>query len=210
MRAAGWRLGLGGGRGGLRFRFRRAGAALDEVDVAAGGGAGEEDAFEGRGAQEASVQVGEDGGEVGGAEAGGDGVEVGGGGALADGVDQVAAVGEQDADGVEQDLDVVGQSGGGVILCGIGRGGDGCCGRDGLHGSISNIKLEQMPGVFPQEGLCDRKENGTAKHAKCGSASQGHTLRAMDLVDRLGHLQFGPFPIRRHQQRGSRREPLQH
>ena len=68
--------------------------------------------------------MGEDGGQVGGAETGRDGVEVGGGGALADGVDQVAAVVEQDADGVEEDRDVVGQSGGGVILRGIGRGGD--------------------------------------------------------------------------------------
>ena len=47
----------------------RAGAALDEVDVLAGGGAGEEHALQGGGAQDASVEVGEDGGEVGGAEA---------------------------------------------------------------------------------------------------------------------------------------------
>jgi hypothetical protein len=97
---------------------------VDEVDVSAGGGAGEEHALQGLGAQDASVEVGEDCREVGGAEAGGDGVEVGGGGALADGVDQVAAVVEQDADGVEDDRDVVGQSRGGVILRGIGRGGD--------------------------------------------------------------------------------------
>ena len=113
---------FGVGWGGLRLG--RGGAGFDEVDVVAGGGAGEQDALQRGGAQEAAVEVGEDGGEVGGAEAGGDGVEVGGGGALADGVDEVAAVGEQDADGVEEDPDVVGQSGGGVILWGIGRGGD--------------------------------------------------------------------------------------
>ena len=94
-------LGFGGCWGGLGFW--RAGAAVDEVDVAAGGGAGEQHALQGGGAQEAAVQVGEDGGEVGGAEACGDGVEVGGGGAVADGVDEVAAVAEQDADGVEDD-----------------------------------------------------------------------------------------------------------
>jgi hypothetical protein len=84
------------------------GVALDDVDVAAGGGAGEEQALECRGTQEASVQVGDDRREVAGAEARGNGVEIGRGGALADSVDEVAAIGEQDADGVEEDLDVVG------------------------------------------------------------------------------------------------------
>jgi hypothetical protein len=68
--------------------------------------------------------VGEDGGEVAGSEAGGDGVEPGGGGVVADRVDQVAAVGQQDANSVEEDLDVAGRTGGGVILRRIGRGGD--------------------------------------------------------------------------------------
>ncbi len=40
------------------------GAALDEVDVFAGGGAGEQDALQGDGAQDASVQMGEDGGRL--------------------------------------------------------------------------------------------------------------------------------------------------
>ena len=102
---------FGACRGG--FGFRRAGAALDDVDVLAGGGAGEQDTLERDAAQDASVEVGEDGGEVGCAEAGGDGVEVGGGGALADSVDEVAAVAEQVTDDVEEDLDVVGRSGGG-------------------------------------------------------------------------------------------------
>ena len=101
------------------------GAAHDDVDVLAGGGAGEEQALQCRGAQDAAIEVGDDGGEVVGAEAAGDGVEGGRGGALADGVDEVAAIGEEDADGVEDDLDVVGHSGGGGILGGIGRGGDG-------------------------------------------------------------------------------------
>ena len=90
-----------------------------DVDVLASGGAGEQQALQRRGAQDASVEVGEDGGELGGAEARRDGVEIGGGGAVADGVDEVAAVGEEGADGVEEDLDVGGRSGGG----GIGRGG---------------------------------------------------------------------------------------
>jgi hypothetical protein len=126
------------GFGGRAWRwFWRAGAALDEVDVSAGGGAGDEHALQGRGAQDASVEVGEDRRDVGGAEAGGDGVEVGGGGALADGIDQVAAVVEQDADGLEGDRDVVGQSRGGVILRGIGRGGwTGCVGYVGFHCQI--------------------------------------------------------------------------
>ena len=114
-------LGFGGCWGGLGLRG--AGAGLDEGDVFAGGGAGEEDAFQGDGTQDASVQVGEDRGNVGGAEAHRDGAEPGGGGALADGVDEMAAVGQEDANGVEENLDVVGQSGGGVILCGIWRGG---------------------------------------------------------------------------------------
>ena len=65
--------------------------------------------------------MGEDGGEVGGAEARRDGGEGGGGGAVADGVEEMAAVAEQDADGVEEDGDVVGQGGAGVILWRIGR-----------------------------------------------------------------------------------------
>ena len=113
-------LGFGGCCGGLGLW--RAGAAVGELDVLAGGGAGEQDALQGGGAQEASVEVGEDGREVGGAEACGDGVEVGGGGAVVDRVDEVATVVEQDADDVEDDGDVAGRSGGGVILGRIGRG----------------------------------------------------------------------------------------
>ena len=99
MRAGGegfdglWLCGGNVGRGG--FGCSAAGAARDEGDVLAGGGAGEEDTLQRDAAQDAAVEVGDDGGEAGGAEVGSDGVEAGGGGALADGVDQVAAVGEE-------------------------------------------------------------------------------------------------------------------
>ena len=106
--------GLGVGWRGLWFRQWL--VALDVVDVAAGGGAGEQDALKRRGAEDAAVQVGEDGGDVGGAEAGGDGVEVGGGGALADGVDQVAAIAKQVTDAAEKGVDLFGQGGDGVLL----------------------------------------------------------------------------------------------
>jgi hypothetical protein len=80
--------------------------------------------------------VGEDGREVGGAEVGRDGAEVGNGGALADGVDQVAAVAEQNADGVEQELYVVGKGVVVVILWGIWRGGDRCLWCGVVHVSV--------------------------------------------------------------------------
>ncbi len=112
--------GASGCGGGAAMRPR----PLDEADVAAGGGAREQHALQRGGALETTVQVGENGGEVGRAEARRDRVEVGGGGAVADGGDEVAAVGEQGAGGVEQEGDVVGQSDAGVILRGIGRGGD--------------------------------------------------------------------------------------
>ncbi|HLY90805.1 MAG TPA: hypothetical protein VKQ27_17620, partial [Acetobacteraceae bacterium] len=73
-------------------------------------------------APDPTVQMSEDGGKVGGAEAGSDGVEVGSGGALADGVDEVAAVDEEDADGVEEVLDV----GGALLLWWIWRKGGWC------------------------------------------------------------------------------------
>ena len=66
--------GSGGVRGGLpglslgRTEILACGGGVDEIDVSAGGAAGEEDAFQCGGAQDASVQVGEDDGEVGGAE----------------------------------------------------------------------------------------------------------------------------------------------
>ena len=56
-----------------------------DVDVSAGRGAREQTCAPARRTQDAAVQVGEDGGEVGGAEARRDGGECGGGGALADG-----------------------------------------------------------------------------------------------------------------------------
>jgi hypothetical protein len=110
---------------------------LDEIDVATGGGAGEEDALERGGAEDAAVEVGEDGGEVAGAETRGDGFEVWCGGALAGGVDEVAAVVEQDADGVEDDGDVVGDGAGAVVLLGIWRGGGRRVGRV-VHVGVTN------------------------------------------------------------------------
>jgi hypothetical protein len=53
----------GFGRVGIGFE-RLPGVALDEGDVAAGGGTGEEDALERDAAEEAAVEVGEDGGDV--------------------------------------------------------------------------------------------------------------------------------------------------
>ena len=119
----GW-LGFGVCRGGRWDQRCPGGAARDEVDVLSGGGTGEEDALERHASQDAPVQMGADGGEVGCAEVGGDGAEVGGCGALADGADQVAAVGEEAGDDVEEARDVGGRSGGGVILWRIGRRGD--------------------------------------------------------------------------------------
>jgi hypothetical protein len=68
------------------------------------------------GPEDAAVQVGEDGGEIGGAEACRDGRECGGGGAMADGGEEMSAVAEQDADGVEDEGDVLGHGVAGLIL----------------------------------------------------------------------------------------------
>ena len=119
-----------GGRFGLEGRGRwRGTAAFDDVNVAAGCGAREQHALQRRGTQQAAVQMGEDGGEIGGAEARRDGVEVGGGGAVADGVDEVATVAEQGAGGVEEEPDVVG------------KGEADGAGEAGSMGSPPNVKL---------------------------------------------------------------------
>src|SRR6185312_16469918 len=81
--------------------FVGAGATGHDVDVSAGCGAREQEALQRGGTQDAAVEVGEDGGEVGGAEASRDGGECGGGGAAVDGGEEMATVAEQDADGVE-------------------------------------------------------------------------------------------------------------
>ena len=71
--------------------------------------------------------MGDDGGEVGGAEAGRDGGEGGGGGAMLDGGAEMAAVAEQDADGAEEGCDVLGHDVAELILWRIGRRGwTGC------------------------------------------------------------------------------------
>ena len=93
-----------------------------DVDVTAGCGAREQEALQGGGTQDAAVEVGENGGEIGGAEAGRDGGECGGGGALPDGAEEVTSVAEQNADGVQQGGDVLGHGAAGLILW-IGRRG---------------------------------------------------------------------------------------
>ncbi len=107
----------------------RTGAMAGKCDVAAAGGAGEEDAFECRGAQDAAMQVGEDEREIDGAEAGGERDEAGSCGAVADAVGEVAAVGEQGANDREERGEawgvVGGRSGwesGGVGELGVGTG----------------------------------------------------------------------------------------
>ena len=80
--------------------------------------------------------MGEDSGEVGGAEACRDGGECGGGGAALDGTEEMAAVAEQDADGVEDGGDILGHGRGfaGLILRRIGRRDwTGCGGYVGFH-----------------------------------------------------------------------------
>jgi hypothetical protein len=81
--------------------------------------------------------VGEDGGEVGGAERGRDGGECGGGGTALDGIEEVAAVAEEGSDGVEDGGDVLGHGRGfaGLILGWIGR--RGWMGRVGFHVSYN-------------------------------------------------------------------------
>ena len=104
---------------------RGAGAAVHHFDVSAGCGSRAQHVLQRGGTQDASVEVGEDGGEVGGAEACRDGGECGGGGAAVDGGEEMAAIAEQDADGVEEGRDVLGHGRGfaGVILRRIGRRG---------------------------------------------------------------------------------------
>ena len=179
---------LSAGRDGSGAGLRVAGGVADcSASVSAGAGCGvgvrargstrsksrpvaprasrKQEALQCDGAQDAAVQVGEDGGDVGGAEVHRDGVEVGGGGAVADGVDQVAAVVEQDGDGVEQDGDVVGQSGAGVILRGVGRGGDRRGGCDGLHGGCLAECWEGGKDYFPVAGEGCRR-SVTAMHRR--------------------------------------------
>ena len=74
--------------------------------------------LQGGGTQDASVEVGHDGGEIGGAEARRDDGECGGGGTAVDRAQEMAAVAQQDADGVEEGGDVLGHGRGlaGMIL----------------------------------------------------------------------------------------------
>jgi hypothetical protein len=84
--------------------------------------------------------VGEDGGHPRGAETGGDGAEAGAGGAVLCGIGEVAAVAQQDADGVQQEGDARGHALPAAIRWRIGGSGSaGCGGRSVLHGSANNI-----------------------------------------------------------------------
>ena len=116
---------------GLRVRWRGrwfligAGAADHHFDVSAGCGAREQHLLQRVGTQNASVEVGEDGGKVGSAEGGRDGGECGGGGTAVNGGEEMAAVAEQDVDDVEEGGNVLGHGHGfaGLILWRIGRRG---------------------------------------------------------------------------------------
>src|SRR5579864_1067714 len=145
-----WWLGLGVRWCGLRFR--RADAADHHLDVSAGCGAREQEALQRFGTQDAAVEVGEDGREVGGAEACRDGGECGGGGAAVDGVDEVAAVADQDIDGVEEGGDVLGHGRGfaGLILWRIGRRGG--LGRVSFHVYNTNGLWERRQRLFSARG----------------------------------------------------------
>jgi hypothetical protein len=119
-----------GGRWRVRY-FVGAEAGGRDDDVSAGCGAREQEALQRGGTQEAAVQMSEDGCDVGGAEGRRDGGECGGGGAAADGAEEMAAVVEQDIDGVEQEGDVLGHGAAGLILRRIGR--RGWTGSVGFH-----------------------------------------------------------------------------
>ena len=128
----GWLPGPGSCRRGLWFIG--AIAAGHDSDVSAGLGSFEEYVLQRGGAQDASIEVGEDGGEIGGAEACRDGGECGGGGTVLDRGEEMAAVAEQDADGAEDDGDVLGHDVAGLILGRIGRRGwTGCVGYVAFH-----------------------------------------------------------------------------
>jgi hypothetical protein len=102
-----------------------------------------QEALQRHGTQDAAVEVGLDGGEVGRAEACREGGEGGGGGAVPDSGEEVAAVVEQDADAVEDGGDVLGHGGAGLILGRIGRRGWTRCGRYvGLRALTSLVRLD--------------------------------------------------------------------
>jgi hypothetical protein len=81
-------------------RFVGAGAAGHDVDVAAGCGAREQRTLQRGGTEYAAVEVGENRREAGGAEASRDDGECDGDGAVLDGGEEMAAVAERNADGV--------------------------------------------------------------------------------------------------------------
>ena len=68
--------------------------------------------------------------------------------------EEVAAVAEQDADGVEEDCDVLGHGVAGAILRRIGRRGWMVVSGVGFHGSRDNRSLERRQGMISQLHLC--------------------------------------------------------
>jgi hypothetical protein len=108
---------------------------------AAAGGAGEEDAFECRGAQDAAVQVGENELQIDGAEAGGERDEAGRCGAVGGGGGEMATVGEEGAND--------GEEGGDAWGAWVGRGGGiGDGERLTFHGSIPNTPRHPCQLIF--------------------------------------------------------------
>ena len=113
-----------------------------------------------------------------------DGGECGGGGAAVDGGEEMAAVAEQDADGVEEGGDVLGHGHGfaGVILWRIGR--RGWTGYVAFHVSINNLRLGKEQGVFSARagwGLLDGRCAHWGQHVAtdcgcCGFLTQSRGI----------------------------------
>ena len=122
--------GSAGASSGAAVSRDRALARCGEADIPAACRAREQHPLQRGGAQEAALQVREDRRQPAGAEAGRDGVEVGAGGAVRRGPGEMAAVAEQDADGVQQCGDARGHGPAGPIRLGI--VGSGRTGRGGL------------------------------------------------------------------------------
>ena len=99
---AGGGLSARGGAGWCGLSAARADAGAGERYVAAAGGTGEQNTLQSDGTQDAAVEAGEDNCEIEGAETRRDGGEAGCGGAVLDGVGEMAAVGQQDANDVEE------------------------------------------------------------------------------------------------------------
>ena len=122
--------GSAGAAGGAVARSRGA----TKLDIAAPRRARKQYALQRGGTQDAALQVRDDCVQPAGAEARRDGVEVGAGGAALRGLGEMAAVAEQDANGVQQCGDARGDGPPGPVRLGIGgRGRTGGGGRVVVH-----------------------------------------------------------------------------